>query len=168
MVSDVLYSSKNAEWITPDSLFNEINERYCITLDPASNEYNHKVDNYFTAKEDGLKQSWKGETVFLNPPYGRGIIDKWVKKIYEESLLDEKFKILLIPARTDTKYFQYCLKSAEMFFIKGRLRFENPAVSQDGKQYPAPFPSVIVVFNGRFDGNRDIYWTDTEFKEMWI
>ena len=49
--------------------------------------------------------------------------------------------VFLVPARTDTKWFhEICLPFAtEIRFIKGRLRFG------DGKN-PAPFPSMIVVF----------------------
>ena len=48
---------------------------------------------------------------------------------------------MLIPARTDTRYFHEFIyhKAREIRFIRGRLRFG------DGKA-PAPFPSMIVVF----------------------
>ena len=50
---------------------------------------------------------------------------------------------MLIPARTDTKAFhEYIYGKAEMRFVKGRLRFGN------AKQN-APFPSMVVVFDGR-------------------
>lgn len=46
---------------------------------------------------------------------------------------------MLIPAKTDTKYFhQYIYKKSEIRFIKGRLKFGN---STNG----APFPSMVVV-----------------------
>ena len=53
---------------------------------------------------------------------------------------------MLIPARTDTKYFHeyiYKKKNVEIRFIKGRLKFEG---KQKGSG-PAPFPSMIVIFN---------------------
>ena len=50
---------------------------------------------------------------------------------------------MLIPARTDTKYFHnYIYKIAEIRFIKGRISFEL-----EGKKIgEAPFPSMIVVY----------------------
>ena len=46
---------------------------------------------------------------------------------------------MLIPARTDTRYFhQYIYKKSEIRFLKGRLKFGN---SKNG----APFPSMVVV-----------------------
>lgn len=47
---------------------------------------------------------------------------------------------MLIPARTDTRYFhEYIYGKAEIRFVKGRLRFG------DGTS-PAPFPSMVVIF----------------------
>ena len=50
---------------------------------------------------------------------------------------------MLIPARTDTLYFhKYIYNIAtEIRFIKGRLKFGDTKNS-------APFPSMIVIYNG--------------------
>ena len=48
---------------------------------------------------------------------------------------------MLVAARTDTKFFHdYCMKSNEIFFVKGRLKF-------GGSTNSAPFPSMVVVFD---------------------
>lgn len=81
-----------------------------------------------------------GERVFCNPPYSE--IDKWVKKAWEETRNRNTIVVLLIPARTDTKYFHdYILHRSELRFIKGRLRFNGMTVN-------APFPSMIAIFYG--------------------
>ena len=56
---------------------------------------------------------------------------------------------MLIPARTDTTYFHdYIYGKAEIRFIRGRLRFTD----EEGNAYaPAPFPSMVVVYNGKGD-----------------
>lgn len=47
--------------------------------------------------------------------------------------------VMLIPARTDTKYFhEYIYKRHEIRFVRGRLHFNE---SKAG----APFPSMVVV-----------------------
>ncbi|WP_448973407.1 hypothetical protein [Oribacterium sp.] len=52
----------------------------------------------------------------------------------------ETLVVMLIPARTDTRYFHdYIYGKAEIRFVKGRLKFG------DGKS-PAPFPSMVVIF----------------------
>lgn len=82
-----------------------------------------------------------GERVFVNPPYGRDI-KKWVKKSWEEGRKKNTIVVMLIPARTDTSYFQdYIYNRSEIRFISGRVKFG------DGKS-GAPFPSMIVIFRG--------------------
>ena len=79
-----------------------------------------------------------GYIVFCNPPYSN--ISAWVKKAYYESFKPETVIVLLIPARTDTKYFQeYIYHRAEIRFIKGRLKFGD-------SKNAAPFPSMVVIF----------------------
>ena len=80
-----------------------------------------------------------GYRVFCNPPYGR-TIGLWVKKAYEESQKSNTLVVLLLPARTDTKYFHdYILYRSEIRFLPGRLKFGNSKNS-------APFPSMLVIF----------------------
>lgn len=99
-----MFSSKTDQWTTPQYFYDELNTEFNFTLDPCADEYNHKCNKYFTKEIDGLSQSWAGERVFCNPPYGKEIAE-WVKKCYEEVLDACELVVLLIPARTDTRYF---------------------------------------------------------------
>ena len=140
MINKGLMSSNTDEWATPKSFFEELNKEFKFTLDPCATDFNHKCNNYFTKEEDGLKQDWSKYRVFCNPPYGREI-GKWVEKAYNENKKGT-FIVMLLPARTDTKWFHnFIYKQHEIRFIKGRLKFN------DGKQ-SAPFPSMIVVMQG--------------------
>ena len=81
-----------------------------------------------------------GGCVFVNPPYGREIY-KWVKKAYEESK-DGVTVVMLLPVRTDTKWFhEFIYNRAEVRFLKGRIKFGDAKNS-------APFPSMIVIYRG--------------------
>lgn len=142
MKTDLMFSSKSDEWSTPQYVYDELDKEFCFTLDPCATKGNHKCDKYFTKEDDGLSHSWAGETVFCNPPYGRAI-KNWVKKAYMESSLHGAVVVLLIPARTDTRYFHdYIYGKAEVRFIRGRLKFGEAKLN-------APFPSMIVVFRRR-------------------
>lgn len=141
MNTDLMFSSQTDQWATPQYFFDKLNEEFQFTLDPCADEFNHKCDKYFTIEQDGLLQSWANETVFCNPPYGREI-GKWVKKASDENRLHNITVVMLIPARTDTKYFHeyiYQKSNVEIRFLKGRLKFG------DAKN-AAPFPSMVVIF----------------------
>tara|TARA_R110000824_G_scaffold32427_1_gene104751 strand:- start:768 stop:1226 length:459 start_codon:yes stop_codon:yes gene_type:complete len=138
-----MFSSKSDEWGTPTSFFNKLNKRFDFTLDPCSTPNNKKCDKFYTIEDDGLSKSWKNERVFVNPPYGN--IAAWVEKAYLESCKGA-FVALLIPSRTDTKYWHdFIMPSAShIYFIRGRLKFENGSATNNA----APFPSVVVTFGG--------------------
>lgn len=85
--------------------------------------------NYF----DGLDIEWK-EKNFVNPPYSE--IKQFVDKSIEEHKKG-KAVVLLIPARTDTKYFRKLVEyGCDIIFITGRLHFNE--------SNSAPFPSCLV------------------------
>ena len=118
-------TSERDDWETPQALFDELDAIHHFTLDPCSTHANAKCAKHYTAEEDGLAQSWEGETVYCNPPYGRNL-GEWVRKCAEESRHAKI--VLLIPARTDTRYFHdyiYRKPGVKVDFIRGRLKFER-------------------------------------------
>ena len=137
MITKGLMSSNTDEWGTPKTFFEEVDKEFHFTLDPCATHKNHKCSTYFTKEQDGLKQTWGGYKVYCNPPYGREI-SKWVEKAYEENKKGT-LVVLLLPARTDTKWFHtWIYNQHEIRFIKGRLKFNDCKNS-------APFPSMVVV-----------------------
>lgn len=140
MINAALFSSSTDEWATPQWLFDSLNEEFGFTLDPCALPNNAKCEKYFTPQDNRLLQDWGGEIVFCNPPYGKAIAN-WVRKCSEESKKPNTTTVMLIPARTDTRYFHDYIyrKAKEIRFIKGRLKF-------GGAKTNAPFPSMIVIF----------------------
>lgn len=139
MNTKVLYSSKEEKWATPQDFFDKLNEEFHFTLDAAASSDNAKCANYFTEEQDGLAQSWGGHTVWCNPPYCRKT-GLWVKKAYEEHQRTGCTVVMLLPSRTDVRWFHdYILGKAEIRFIKGRLKF-------GGSKNSAPFPSIVVIY----------------------
>ena len=128
MINKGVFSSKTDDWATPQDFYEELDKEFHFTLDPSANEINHKCDKYFTEKENGLLQDWQGNTVFCNPPYGK-VIGDWVRKAHEEAQKPNTTVVMLIPARTDTKYFhEYIYNKHEIRFIKGRLKLDRKSV----------------------------------------
>lgn len=129
------------DWASPQAVFDALHARFDFTIDVAADASNAKCPRYYDLAKDGLAQSWQGERVWCNPPYGRGL-DLWVRKAFEEASTGQATVVLLLPARTDTKWFhEYILPHAEIEFVQGRLRF-------GGHANAAPFPSMIAIFDG--------------------
>lgn len=138
MINKGMMTSNTPEWATPLKFYEDLDNRFHFNLDPCATNENHKCEKYFTKEDDGLVQNWGEQRVFCNPPYGREIY-KWVEKAYLENKNNGAFVVMLLPARTDTKWFHdYIYNKHEVIFIKGRLKFN------DGKQ-AAPFPSMLVI-----------------------
>jgi phage N-6-adenine-methyltransferase len=163
MNNALMFSSKSDEWETPQSLFDALDDEFCFLLDAAASHDNHKGEDgtaYITAADDALSVDWldwmKGQdgdprsvglqpTVWLNPPYSK--CADFVAKAAAESRTGCTV-VMLLPARTDTRYFHNHIWDAEhhqpkaniqVRFIKGRLKFGDAANS-------APFPSMVVIF----------------------
>lgn len=143
MKNEILFQSKTCEWGTPQALFDHLNAIYQFTLDPCAKPDNAKCAVYFTKEQNGLSKPWSGR-VFMNPPYNREI-GKWIKKAHDELLSGNcAVVVCLIPARTDTRWWQeYCIPH-DIEFIRGRLRHEGHTYG------PSTFPSAIVVMKRRY------------------
>jgi len=119
----------NCNWKTPQGLLKALSYVYKFTLDPTP------LDP--CPKFDGLSMSWKNERVFLNPPYDKKQLPKFIEKSIHE---DVQLLVALLPAKTDTKWF-HCMMNSKKFtfvFLSGRLSFGD-------KNGRAPFPSMIAV-----------------------
>lgn len=141
-----MLSSNSCEWATPIHLFDSLNAHCHFNLDPCATIDNHKCERFFTIQDDGLAQNWSGQRIFMNPPYGR-TISLWMHKL--SHCHDALFRVALVPARCDTKwFFDFVWYSAyALIFIKGRLKFNNLPGS-------ATFSSVLVFYD--YDPNIDL------------
>ena len=140
MNKEVMFSSKTDLWETPQDFFEKLDREFGFELDVCALPENAKCSRYFSPIDDGLEQDWTG-VCWCNPPYGREI-GKWVKKAYI-SAIEGATVVMLLPARTDTRWFHdYIYHKAEVRFRRGRLKF-------GGCKNSAPFPSMVVVFDGK-------------------
>lgn len=139
------------EWSTPDWLFNLLNEEFHFSLDAAANGANAKCPGYCDKLGDSIKIDWFyhscGGSIFLNPPYSSGNIDRFMAKALEESKKGAVV-VCLVPCATDTKWWHnYVMKAQEIRFIRGRVRFVG--YDEQGKQIKnsPTFSSCVVIFD---------------------
>jgi phage N-6-adenine-methyltransferase len=127
-------------WGTPSDLFAELHVKYSFTVDACALSWNTKLPRFWSPVEDGLVQSWAGERVWCNPPYGRGLIEPWVEKALERRA---GVAVLLLPSRTDTAWFQALLgrPGVSITFLPKRVRFVPPP----GVKASSPTEASILV-----------------------
>ena len=118
----------SAEWRTPPHIVELARELLgAIDLDPASSDEAQKVvaaDTYYTKERDGLSHTWSGR-VFMNPPYSRGLLDQFVRKLVSSDVVTEW--VVLLNNTTETNAGQLLLSSASrVCFPHGRLAFVGP------------------------------------------
>jgi site-specific DNA-methyltransferase (adenine-specific) len=142
---------ENSNWKTPSNILKEIYEWY-------GDSNNEMFDPCPTnPKVDGLKIDWK-ERNYINPPYSRGELIKWLEKGYNE-FKNGKLCVFLIPSDTSTKYWhEYVMKSSYVFFIKPRVIFVGATGSPK-------FGSVLVVFDPSSENKHTRFYSH-EFKEL--
>lgn len=134
-----------------------------IGLDPAScieAQKTVQADYYYTVKDDGLKQSWEADSVFVNPPYGREFNKPWAIKIreeYESGRADHM--IALLPSSPSAEWYQLFSEYPRLE-LNSRVDFYGPA----NKDLGARFDSVLILMGVDLDhvaqvftGKGDIY-----------
>ena len=97
-------TSDRSDWETPRDLFGRLDAFWHFDLDAAASDENHLCADYYTKETDGLAHSWAGRRVWCNPPYGRDVA-RWVEKAYRETRDGVTCVVMLIPARTDTRWY---------------------------------------------------------------
>lgn len=123
-MNKILWSRKTDNWKSPDAIL----KAYEGYFDPCP------ID----AKRDGLKIAWRKRN-YVNPPYSQ--VRPWIEKAIAEQRRGN-FTAMLLPARTDTRWFHDLLWRKDRIaieFIRGRLKF-------GGNNYDAPFPNMFVYF----------------------
>lgn len=148
---DPLMSSAKGEWNTPPEIVERVEQVLgTIDLDPCSNDGKPNVPaiKVYRKKDDGLSRSWTGR-VYMNPPYGRGI-DEWVQKLDAEFIAGNVTEaIALVPARTDTDWFEE-FRDYGICLLHGRLKFGDAENS-------APFPSALVYLGDNLAGFAKVF-----------
>lgn len=160
-----LLTSDSGLWGTPRAFYEWLNSQLAFTIDVCALPTNTKHSRFFTPRDNGLAQSWEGETAWCNPEYGRGI-GQWLLKARDEAMRARALVALLVPARVDADWWRVGVMSSDgaagrlvrswydvestvlwlrweglvtgVYFHDARLDFEGAA--DDG----APFPSAVV------------------------
>lgn len=146
--------SLKKDWNTPPKYVQLISKFFDgnIDLDPCSNSGSLvEASIKYILPQDGLKEPWDYNTIFINPPYGRDkqrrtSIYNWISKSVDSYLKNKNHILLLIPVATNTRHFKELIfkHASNICFLEDtRLKFWS-----DGKEDKkgAPMACCIVYF----------------------
>lgn len=133
-MSAYMKKSVSDKWATPPEVYDPLHGEFKFNYDPCPIDWKE-------GDTDGLTSSW-GSSTFCNPPYSK--VALWIAKAHAE-WKQGKTVVMLINAITDTIAFhKYIYGQAEIRFLKGRVKFINPA--DPTKRQASPKASMVVIF----------------------
>ena len=157
IASDLEADEKNS-WGTDPLIFAALNNEFNFSLDAAASESNHLCEFYFDMKDDALIIDWHkalwpeiendcsfptNYNVWVNPPYGRGMIQQFMQKAIKEKAKGVT-TVMLVPATLDAKWVPINEISEIRIITKGRLSFMHPVT---GKKIAGNTKgSMLVIF----------------------
>ena len=159
LISSNLSDDDKNSWRTDPRVFNALNDEFNFDLDAASSDKNYLVHKdegvHLTKEDDALTCDWSklelyynGSGVFcksawINPPYGKGMIRKFMDKCIEQKERGVT-SVLLVPATLETKWVPISEISEIRIFTGGRLSFYHPITNK--KINGNTKGSMLVIF----------------------
>jgi phage N-6-adenine-methyltransferase len=132
LISSYLDADMKNSWGTDPVIFNAMNKEFKFGLDAAANDQNHKCFLYLTKSNDALSKNWREITckpVWINPPYGKGYIKKFMQKCIEQKEFGVT-SVLLVPATLDAQWLPINDISEIRIVTGGRLSFYHPETNK--------------------------------------
>ena len=147
------------ERYTPRYLYQPLHQEFRFTLDVCATAESAKCFRYFTARDDGLVQSWEGERVWCNPKYSD--IEPWVRKAWVARA--ELVAMLLPSNRTEQPWWQQLVEPfrdgrapaslsrpvLRTRFLSGRIRFGFPGNPDGAGVGSPPFGCVLLLWTAK-------------------
>ena len=140
IASELDPDDKNS-WETDNRIYNTMNREFDFDLDAAASDLNYKIELdeglYLTKEDDALTIDWSDlemsyggsgvfvKTVWINPPYGRG----WIKKFMDKCVEQKKkgvTSVMLVPSTLDAQWLPINEISEIRIITGGRLSFYHP------------------------------------------
>ena len=139
VISSELSDDMKNSWGTDPVIFNAMNKEFNFSLDAAASDKNFKVASYLTKDDDALNVDWlesinkfgytNSYSVWINPPYGKGFIKRFMDKCIEEKRKGVT-SVLLVPATLDAQWLPIDEISEIRIVTGGRLSFYHPETNK--------------------------------------
>lgn len=168
-IPKALVSTGKDDWATPQYIVDWACDHLGIiafNLDAAASASTSKgvlyfgPDHHYESKRDtfafgwGWPKSWTEPMhVWCNPPYSRagGGLAKWCARMQRAAEHEDCVVVGFFFAKTETvAWHESVAKASEVFFLRGRVSFIDPATGKSPG--PAPAPSVLVIWRPCYTG----------------
>lgn len=139
------------ERITPQWLFDSLNDRFNFSIDVAANAANAKCGEFYDIEADGLSQPWAPHTVWCNPPFSN--LAGWVEKAWREYRAGATVVMLLPSNRTEQRWWQDLVEPyrdgkgpIRTEFLARRINLGKPGNEAGKYNSSTPFGLVLLIF----------------------
>lgn len=142
--SNLDFDEKNS-WGTDPLIFAALNNEFNFSLDAAASDKNHLLPNFLTEENNALICDWSvnlkqyqdfycgykqlSKNVWVNPPYGKGYIKKFMQKAIKEKAKGVT-TVMLVPATLDAQWLPLNDISEIRIVTGGRLSFIHPVTGK--------------------------------------
>lgn len=125
-------------WRTPKDIFAALHQQCNFTVDACADQQNALLPKFWDEDNDCRRQSWRGERVFCNPPFG--LTSQILPKCREA-----EFAVFLLPITSViTRYFDANRPDA-IICPAYRVRYDPPLGLEHVKASPT-LGSVYLVY----------------------
>lgn len=146
---------------TPTWLFETLDAEHHFRLDAAAEKEVALCENFYTPKQDALRQDWaKFGSVFCNPPFNWRQLHRWVVKGFREAQKGATV-VMLLPYFKSYSWFRYVvIPFGEIRQIQGMVVYQgygNQRGKCAGNKGRNSFDSVVVIFRKDQQGSNGQY-----------
>ena len=133
---------------TPPYMVSWLKDTFGIDFDLCADDVNHVCKDYYTERDNALTKDWHklAHVGFCNPPYSRGMIDKFVTKAIRESRLGFTTVMLMPELNGELRTFNIMRHAEQIIHFNKRVQFIHPITGKP--QNNNNRGSIIVVFSG--------------------
>lgn len=149
------------QWGTPRPIFDTLYSEYAFDVDAAASKNNALLLRYWTHRNSGLDMLDESDArAFVNPPYA--YIPPWIESCFLRCEDRGAFSAMLLPNRTDQRWFHSFARQGEVHFFRGRIQFREPRKVKASSNREG---SILVVFDADTLGQNIVRYRDNKTGE---
>ncbi len=156
LISSELEDDQKNSWGTDPVIFRAMDKEFNFKLDAAANNENYLCPDHLTKEDDAISVDWRDYLykiygsevnlcVWINPPYGKGYIKKFMHKCIEQKE-NGVTSVMLVPATLESGWLNFDAINEIRIITGGRLSFINPITNK--KMGGNTRGSMFVIFRG--------------------